>query len=335
MSNSPIKFEISDIFGVGRLASSPAVVRLIDGIASGVGRIYEDVMGPPLLKRRSKAELDVALRAIASLPNRENLLMDVGGRATLRIQRDAAIRQHNRENIVVEAIQIASEEFPTNSLEDSRGQEIDESWLRAFWDTSETVSDEQLQSMWGRILVRKSLLPSELNIRVLQRMALLSSVEVQDILKLAEFATRFISPDPDFPNCYGVISSLGQYQGTFTVNEDKGNLGDLIERNLFPIDRGGLDSAGIMQASNGWASEFGVPYSSNIALNIGNKAFILENLPAPNERFKKFYHFGSGYGLTREGWEIARIANYPPNTEYVARLSQAIETAGCRLIEQT
>lgn len=331
----PVKIQVSDIFGLGKIANSPAVHRLVDGVINGVGGLYRDVFDSTIIKRRTRAEVDAAIDAATRLPQQEDLLLDVSGRAAVRLKRQSALNQINRENVAIEAIRIALDEYGTEELASETALEIDSFWQENFWSVAETAVDDQLQSMWARVLARKALVPNEISVRVLNRMQQLSHSEIAQVLSLAPFSVRFQSPIRTHADQYGIVLKLGQYQGTFSVKEHENKaLNDYVFSKVSSIDRVGLDSAGLMQSVNGWASEYSLPYNSKLEVVIGNEEFTLLDLPPPNDRYAKIYHVGSGFGLTREGWEVCRVANIAPDQSYLALLESALASSGARLVRK-
>lgn len=332
---TPFKVEVGDLLGLGKMSSSPALERLVDAVMAGIGRLYEDVVGPGSIKRRSKAEVDAAVYAIQNLVGADPISLDVSGRAALRLSGTQTRQQLNRENVAIEAVKIAQDEFAQQGVDKFPPGQIDDQWLHQFWSAAENVSDEQMQSMWARILARKSALPKELGVRVLQRMNALTADEIDQIVMLSPFATKLFSTNSEFPDNYGIFDHLGQHDGTLKIREELADLSKYLAPHRGRLNIRDLDSAGIMQSSTGWASEFFVPYSKNIFIQIGNEKFAILNLPAPNERYEINYSIASGTGLTREGWEIASIANMRPDEGYVEMIGLALESAGASLVKQT
>lgn len=332
---TPVKVDVGDLLGLGKISNSPALERLVGGIMAGIGRVYDDVVGPSSIRRRSKAEVDAAVYAVQKLAGTESISLDVSGRAALRLSGTHVRQQLNRESVAIEAVKIAQDEFALHGVDTFASGQIDDQWMSQFWSAAENVSDELMQTMWARILARKSAVPKELSVRVLHRMNALTAAEIDQVVVLAPFATKLFSPDDAFPDTYGIFDHLGQHQGTLTIREELADLSKYLELHHKRLNVRDLDSAGVMQSSTGWASEFFVPYSGKIYIQIGNEKYAISNLPAPNEHYQHNYSIASGRGLTREGWEIASVANMRPDKGYVEMIRVALESAGVSLVKQT
>jgi len=324
--------EVSDIFGLGKVANSKAVERLILSVVDGVGSGIRSLFGPWAIRREASARIDSAALALEQLPHGASLSLDLADRASLRISRDAERRQLNREAIAELALINARTELEIGHLDAERSQNTTQTWLDDFWRRAEMVAEPDLRVLWSKVLLREARAPGELSLRSLSLLSQLSRREAQMIENLAPFVVNF-ERDNSQDLAAGTLLSIGQYQGTFAIPEETAKSFKEAVLELIPdFDLVALDAAGIMQSSNGWASEYSVSPRPNLHVVIGNALFAIEGLPEPNEKYRKRYTLGEGWGFTSEGYEIARIVNAPPNSEYVRCIGDALSAAGCNLI---
>lgn len=86
---------VSDVFGVGKLASSPAATRLISAIVSGVGELSY----PWRLRRNVGAQIEVMKKIDEELPQGLSSEIELDNRANIRLRARDRRHQINRESI--------------------------------------------------------------------------------------------------------------------------------------------------------------------------------------------------------------------------------------------
>lgn len=323
--------QISDIFGVGKLANSKAAERLVGAIVDGLGAGFRGWLGPWIIRRETEGRVSAAKTALMQIPRNVDLLINLEERAQIRVQRDVERAQLNREQIAALALSSAHIELSNEADEAVDCHSISLGWLDDFWRRAELVSDETTQKLWSKVLLREAQRPGHLSMRSLSILSTLSPLEAEMVENLAPFVVNF-EREPMQKLAAGILTSIGQYQGTFSVPK---NVSESFSKNVHRIlpefDVVALDAAGVMQSSNGWASDYYVTPKKDIHAVIGNSMFIFSDMPDPNERFSKHYYIGCGLGFTSEGCEIVRIVNAEPNRQYIQEIEGALRSAGCKL----
>lgn len=325
--------EISDVFGLGKVANSKAIERLVGGIVDGIGGGIRSLISPWSMRRQSEAQIEVAGRALSVLPETVSLELDIGERTDIRLQRDASRFQLNRESISEIALENASVELRHTSPAITDATVITQDWLSAFWQKAELASDERMQILWSKVLLQEARRPGSLSKRSLGILSEMSVHEAKMVEALAPFVIEFERSNTQKLSA-GILLNIGQYQGTFNVpNDVNRDYYDYVATLLPEFDIVALDAAGVMQSSTGWASEYSVQPKSEIHIAIGNSLFVITDLPTPNERYSERYYLGSGRGFTSEGCEISRIVNAKPNSDYVEQIRKVLRSVGCNLRE--
>ena len=115
--------------------TKPATV-LIEKISNAVGTLWE----PKQIRRVSQAQADAAI----TLAESEIEIDDLKRRAAQRFVEEETRKQLNMENITAKAIQGVNSDAPAEEIEDD--------WITNFFDKSRSVSDEDMQDLWSRIL---------------------------------------------------------------------------------------------------------------------------------------------------------------------------------------
>lgn len=148
-------------------------------------------------------------------------------RANYRLQYQQARKEHNIESVIGKTV-LELEDKTVESTED-----VDEDWLNRFFNIVEDVSDEQLQSLWSRILAGEILQPHSYSLRLLEFLRNISKDELELILKIMPFITGDVIFNDDnvlskFNINYGLILKLDEIgilnsSATISQNYDLNN----------------------------------------------------------------------------------------------------------------
>lgn len=157
---------VVDLKGFG-----PAAAKLIEKISDGVGKLYE----PTGIVRKAKAEAKVLkIEAEAQFA-----LTEIQSRGLERMIKQEERKQLNYENIVAGAI-----DFLADSAEP---ENIDNDWLAYFFEQCGSVSDEDIQVLWSKILAAESEKSGSFSKRTLQFVATMSKDDAIMITELCQF----------------------------------------------------------------------------------------------------------------------------------------------------
>ena len=117
-------------------AISQPVNTLIEKIASGVGILYE----PTRIRKNARAQADAnKIDAISKLE-----IEDIQKRALSRIVTEETIKQINIENVIEKAIPKINQ--------DAKTENVDNDWLIKYFEKVRSISDEDMQELWAKIL---------------------------------------------------------------------------------------------------------------------------------------------------------------------------------------
>jgi uncharacterized repeat protein (TIGR03899 family) len=184
MPNDPISpsspnWAISLIQGTTAVPTSLA--KLLDTIGVQIGLVSE----PFHIRRKGQAELDMQVASAraegeVAVIRRENqfILDNIEDRVNERVRYKEIKRQKNLEDIAAKAAQ----EIPEFVSE----VPVDEDWVFEFINKSQDVSNEQLQSLWARLLAGEVVKPGSFSLRTL---AFVRTMSKED----ADLFTRFCS----------------------------------------------------------------------------------------------------------------------------------------------
>ena len=176
-------------------AVSKVGVKLIEKVAEGIGGLYRPVGIVREAKANAKAEVIAALAA--------QQVSEIQQRAVQRFVAEEVRRQENIEKITAEAI---------NHLhEDAEPSKINDDWMANFFEKARIVSDEEMQSIWSKILADEANAPGKFSKRTIN---LLSDLDKSDALMfstLCQFSANFgssqllvFNPDAAVYNASGI-----------------------------------------------------------------------------------------------------------------------------------
>ena len=186
--------ENTSLINIGEL-SKPATT-LVEKISEAVGGIFK----PYQIIRVAKAEAQAErVRAESQIE-----ISDLQRRAFHRFLNEEASKQKNIEEIAQKALPL---------LEDnSNPKEVADDWITHFFDRCRLVSDEEMQSLWSRILAGEANSPGSYSKRTVNFVSGLDKVEAELFTHLCGFAWK--TPIGSLPIIFDewdeIYSSLGE-----------------------------------------------------------------------------------------------------------------------------
>lgn len=158
--------EGNSLINLGDL-SKPATV-LIEKVCNAVGVIYE----PVHIKRKARAEVEAEkVKALARIE-----LNELEHRAIERLVHQETRKQSNIESITDQA----AAALPENA----KVQELDEDWVAHFFKQCDTVSDQEMQTLWARLLSSEATAPGTFSKRTVD---FISSLDKKDAALFTNF----------------------------------------------------------------------------------------------------------------------------------------------------
>lgn len=128
------------------------VTTLIEKLSDAAGVLYE----PYKIKRLAKAEAEAdKIKTLAKIELNE----EIEQRALKRFIAEETIKQQNVENIIEKALPELNE--------DAKPENIKNDWLLRFIEESKLVSDEEMQSLWSKILAGEANKPGAFSKRTI------------------------------------------------------------------------------------------------------------------------------------------------------------------------
>lgn len=157
------------LINLGEL-SKPATV-LIERVSDAVGGIFK----PYQIKRLAQAEAEAdKIKALAQIE-----IGDIQQRALARFLTEETKKQENIESITRKAL--------PDVKEDANPQDVEEDWIAYFFDKSRLVSDEEMQSLWAKVLAGEANAPGQYSKRTVNMLSSLDKSDAMLFTRLCSF----------------------------------------------------------------------------------------------------------------------------------------------------
>ncbi|QYM72676.1 DUF2806 domain-containing protein [Pseudochrobactrum sp. Wa41.01b-1] len=268
----------NNLVNFGGLAK-PAVV-LIEKVSDAVGGIAK----PWQTKRVARAEAEA--EKIAALAKIE--ISELQQRALQRMVREEAIKQENIEKITEGAASALND--------DAKPEELSNDWLFHFFEKAKIVSDEEMQSLWSKLLAQEANEPNSCARKTVEVMAGLDRKDAQLFTQLCSY-----------------VWQVGELEAIVKVDAVKpnGNL-DVMFSDLVHLQSLGLIS---FEPIGGYAYHLTGKY---INLLYYGRPVLMSFQSENGNKLER-----GNVGLTRAGRELARIAGSKANRSYFDEVLQS------------
>jgi hypothetical protein len=159
--------------------SKPATV-LIQKISKAVGILYE----PTRIRKEALAEADAAIiKAKAQVA-----VTEVQARGLLRLIHEEGRRQENIEAITRLALPLLTD--------DAKPEAIEEDWIVNLFDQGRRISDEEMQSLWAKLLAGEANRPGTFSKRTVNMVASLDKSDAVLFTNLCRCSVMFPGMTP-------------------------------------------------------------------------------------------------------------------------------------------
>lgn len=159
----------NSLIDVGKL-SEPAT-ELVKRVSDAVGGILKPWQTERVAKAEAKADRIKTLEGIKT--------SQLGYRAIKRFYNEEIQKQKNIENITTKSL--------PKLLPQAKPENIEKDWIVNFFDKSRIVSDEDMQSLWAKILAGEANSPGKFSKRTINFMASLDKKDAEMFTKLCNF----------------------------------------------------------------------------------------------------------------------------------------------------
>jgi hypothetical protein len=267
---------------------------LIKKISGAIGGLYK----PFQIRRVAHAEADAdRIRAATQIE-----ITELQHRAMSRLFAEEAKKQHNIEAITLKALpDIRPESQPEN---------VEDDWIANFFDKCRLISDEEMQSLWARILAGEANSPGKFSKRTVNLVGSLDKSDATLFSQLCGFV--FIIGDPT-PLIYDLSHKIyTDAQVNFSSIAHLESTGLIHFSGVGEYSRTGLGQRGFVHYFDSpvWI-EFPAERKENNQLNIGHVL------------------------LTKAGIELAPLSGAQPREGFVNFVKEHWKKFGIKTDQQT
>jgi uncharacterized repeat protein (TIGR03899 family) len=269
--------------------------KLVEVISQGIGTIYK----PRAIRKEAEAnayKIEIIERAKAkAIAEGKVIEVDTYERIQERFIHKETKRQENIDNVS----QIAAEQL---SQEESVSTEpVEDDWSTRFFNIVEDVSDEEMQSLWGRILAGEVKQPHSYSLRTLELIKNLTKEEANVFMKVANLAITSISSKDKF------IFKGNNHELSTEFDIDYSDISQLVEIGL--IQAGDFVNYQLLESPNATQT----PFTSGKFIILVNKK---ENIPTIQFPINLF---------TKTGNELLKLVTPNPPFTYLTKFAKAIK----------
>ncbi|MGN6214111.1 DUF2806 domain-containing protein [Parafilimonas sp.] len=219
---------------------------------------------------------------------------DLESRTQERLLFQQAKKQHNIESIT----SIAAEQLKDEPAIDNKP--IDEDWMNRFFNIAEDISNEEMQSLWGKILAGEIKRPQSYSLRTLELIRNLSKEEADIITKIANFVIKIRN---DYLLYKGNDSALEKYGISY-------------------YDVALLTEIGIIQPGDFITYHFKPNTSlTRTPILYGNLVLVVERQANASEQRLPVELF------TKTGVEVLKLLNISPSLDYLKEIASFLKRA--------
>ena len=269
---------------------------------------------PWQMRREGRARVDVRREEILVLAQTEQDLKDIqsgrkivdanyqlaelhGQASPLAVVHRNRIAQEVRSEVNVSKAFLRAEAELEEDPQTPPDRTVNEDWLFRWRDAAGTVSSEELQTLWGRVLAGEIKSPGSFSLRTLE---FLKNISHEEALKIAKLAPFVLDNGCIFKSDEELLDSEGI---TFGFLLDLQNLGITCG-----VDTAGLSRTTISNDQNG----------SNELIISHDRVLVVTNEDASKQLKLAIY------GLTSLGQQIFKLGSFKSHEIYLRSVGQAI-----------
>ncbi|MBV6499416.1 MAG: hypothetical protein CJBNEKGG_01872 [Prosthecobacter sp.] len=181
----------ASLINIGEL-SKPATV-LIEKVSSAIGVLYE----PRRIRKEAQAKADAALIEAES----RITIGDLERRALTRFVVEQTREQKNIEDITTKALH--------NLDAGSDPSVMDEDWISDFFSKCRRVSNEEMQSLWARLLAGEANKPGSVSKRTVDFVAAMDRSDAEIFARLCRFSANSLETTLIFDTSHQILANNG------------------------------------------------------------------------------------------------------------------------------
>jgi hypothetical protein len=245
MSTPPALINLGDL-------GAPAT-KLIEKVSEAVGGVFR----PYQIVRVAKAEAEVEkIKAIAGIE-----VTEIQQRGLTRLIIEEGKKQENIESVTAQAIPLLEE--------DAKPEEIEDDWLANFFDKCKLISDQEMQSLWSKLLAGEANKAGTFSKRTVEHVSQLDRADAQLFTNFCSYTWKIGGTRPlIFTDDDPIYAERGL---SFDKLTHLDNIGLIKFNNIQMLSIGPISEHGVVSYFGNWFV-ISFPKKQDNRLNIGRAA---------------------------------------------------------------
>ena len=330
--------------------SIPAVEKLVDYGASGVGAIAGSWIANWRASKEGKARLtaaraDAEARQIETKSQAQSLQIIAEAQAEARqtinttIESGRGIVEITRDDII-QSIEFQGQKRIANTrsvLEDAADElgdkevsdhEPDHDWTARFFNDTQDVSSEEMRSVWAKVLAGEVERPGSTSI---QTLSVLRNLDQTTAGLFRKFCSACVSLKLDGHHFMDArVPSLDGNAATNALQKHGLGFGDLNVLNEHGLIISDYNSWFDFRVTIGFLLSEPKPVKMRLPFSFQGRYWVL--IPPSERALGKDFKL-HGVALTRSGQELSRVVDLAPMSEYAQALMEFFQTKNLKMTE--
>lgn len=319
-------------------ANVPAIEKLIDYSASGIGAVAGPMLAPWKARRKGKAEIESAKADIEISELRHNALVE----ARRRINNYDPVKQSgNLDNHVSERIQFQEQKRLTNTKsvvckaaqelgnKEVPDQEPDHDWTARFFSSVQDVSSEEMQILWAKVLAGQVEKPGSTSLRTLGVLQEMDRNTAKLFEKFCSMCMFLEVNENDLID--GRVCSLGKNAGGNSLGSFDLGFGRLNQLQEYGLIISAYNSSGYYSIPKEIKERMpNILSFPSFPFRFQNNLWTLELLNTSNQVHEIKIN---GPSLSISGLELSGVVECKPAPEFTEKLQGFLQTKNLRMME--
>ena len=115
---------------------------------------------------------------------KSEIIEDIAHRAVVRLRNSEIYKQQNIEKIINKTGTLLGDEIVSSN------ENIDESWVRTFFEYGSKIGDDTLQNIWAQILSGEIKRPKSYSLRALETLKLMTKDDIEVLQRMSSFVLQ-------------------------------------------------------------------------------------------------------------------------------------------------
>jgi hypothetical protein len=343
-----VSITATDLFGFGKGLDS-----LMKALRAGVGQAFDPIMRAVIRRgdhKTARGWLEIIDEA--GLKPESVDIQTIDGRADIRVRAERQKRQRAREAITIHAIGAARAILATGHVA-AEDPTLEDEWIDRFWRLAQDVTRDDLRSLWGRLLARRSIGVGEISPRTLEALSLLDGWEIDELTRIARLVCRVTrggkrttevlltfntrrDTEPEVPGSRALTHRNFDIDRIVISHSPISRVNALLGSILRDFDANHFSTIGLIQEPVPETFNFWLSEEEGSSFEFGGKVFRIEGGRAFRIEMNTYlgtHKIADAAVFSRIGREIIDLIEVTPDYEYFGQITTGLAHHGVTLVQ--